>query len=108
MLLARPEIYSVVAEKGGRVVGSNFLWESDAVSGIGPITVDPNAQNSGIGRELMNDVLRHAGEKGTLSVRLVQAAYHNRSLSLYAKLGFDTVEALSNMQGPPIGLTVEG
>lgn len=108
MLLTRPEVYSVVAEESGRVVGSNFLWECDAVSGVGPITVDPNAQNSGIGRELMNDLLRHADDKGTLSVRLVQAAYHNRSLSLYTKLGFDTVEPLSNMQGPPIGRKVEG
>jgi hypothetical protein len=56
----------------------------------------------------MNDVVRHADEKGTLSVRLVQAAYHNRSLSLYTKLGFDTVEPLSNIQGPPIGGTIEG
>ena len=108
MLLTRPEVYSVVAEEGDRVVGSNFLWESDAVSGVGPITVDPNAQNSGIGRELMKVVLRYASDKGTLSVRLVQAAYHNRSLSLYAKLGFDTVEPLSNMQGPPIGITIKG
>jgi hypothetical protein len=56
----------------------------------------------------MADVLRHADEKGTLSVRLVQAAFHNRSLSLYTKLGFDTVEPLSNMQGPAIGLRDEG
>src|SRR5918998_1476862 len=35
-------------------------------------------------------------------VRLVQAAYHNRSLSLYTKLGFDAREALSNLQGPAI------
>lgn len=108
MMLTRPEFYSVVAEEGGRVVGSNFLWEGDAVSGVGPITVDPNAQNSGIGRRLMDDVLRHADDKGTLSVRLVQAAFHNRSLSLYTKLGFDTVEPLSNIQGPWIGITIEG
>jgi hypothetical protein len=33
-LLARPDIYSVVAELDGRLVGSNFLWEnaSDCVS----------------------------------------------------------------------------
>lgn len=56
----------------------------------------------------MNAVLRHADENGTLSVRLVQAAYHNRSLSLYTKLGFDTVEPLSNIQGPSIGIKIEG
>lgn len=108
MALSRPDIYSVVAEQGGKTVGSNFLWESDPVAGVGPITVDPNVQNSKIGRTLMNAVLRHADEKGTLSVRLVQAAYHNRSRSLYTKLGFDTVEPLSNIQGPSIGVKIEG
>lgn len=108
MLIARPDVYSVVAEDGGRVVGSNFLWESDAVAGVGPITVDPEAQNSAIGRALMNDILRRADERGFLSVRLVQAAFHNRSLSLYTKLGFNTVEPLSLMQGAPFDLKIEG
>jgi hypothetical protein len=38
----------------------------------------------------------------------VQAAYHNRSLSLYTKLGFDAREPLSNIQGPAIGQTIPG
>jgi len=38
----------------------------------------------------------------------VQAAYHNRTLSLYAKLGFDTREPLSNLQGPAIELEIPG
>jgi ribosomal protein S18 acetylase RimI-like enzyme len=88
MMLSRPDIYSVVAEEGGRIVGSNFLWKSDAVAGVGPITVDPAVQNSKIGRALMEDVMRHADENGTYSVRLLQSAYHNRSLALYTKLGF--------------------
>ena len=108
MILSHPEVYSVVAEESGRPVGSNFLWKSDAVAGVGPITVDTQVQNSSIGRKLMEDVLRHADEAGILSVRLVQAAFHNRSLSLYTKLGFDTVEPLSNINGRPLSLTIEG
>lgn len=108
MMLGRPDIYSVVAEEDGRIVGSNFLWQSDVVAGVGPITIDPTLQNSKVGRSLMEDVLRHADEKGTLSVRLVQAAYHNRSLALYAKLGFDTVEPLSTIQGKPPTVKIDG
>ena len=108
MMLSRPDIYSVVAEEGGRIVGSNFLWQSDAIAGVGPITVDPTIQNSKIGRTLMTDVLRRADEAGSLSVRLVQAAFHNRSLALYTKLGFDTVEPLSCIQGPSGGVRIEG
>ncbi|MFN2513217.1 MAG: GNAT family N-acetyltransferase, partial [Pyrinomonadaceae bacterium] len=77
-------------------------------AGVGPITVDPAVQNSAIGRRLMDEVMRRAREQGFAGVRLVQAAYHNRSLSLYTKLGFDTREPLSCMQGPPLGLNESG
>ena len=55
-LLSRGEIYSVVAEVDGRVVGSNFLWENGTIAGVGPITIDPDAQNVAVGRRLMEDV----------------------------------------------------
>jgi len=107
-LLSRGDIYSVVAEANGRVVGSNFLWENGSIAGVGPITIDPAAQNVAVGRRLMEDVLRRARERGIAGVRLVQAAYHNRSLSLYTKLGFDTREPLSNLQGPAIEEQIPG
>ena len=107
-LVARPDIHGVVAEASGRVVGSNFLWKDDAVAGVGPITIDPAAQNRGVGRMLMEAVLDHARTNGIGAVRLVQAAYHGRSLSLYTKLGFEAREPLSVMQGPALALRVEG
>ena len=107
-LLERPDVYSVVAETVGRVVGSNFLWEGDAIAAVGPITVDPHLQNVAVGRRLMEDVLRRAQDRGVAGVRLVQAAYHNRSLSLYSKLGFSAREPLSTLQGQAIGLAMPG
>src|SRR5262245_38653477 len=107
-LLARTDVYSVVAEADGRVVGSNFLWENAVIAGVGPITVAPTAQNLAVGKRLMEDVLQRAQERRFAGVRLVQAAYHNRSLSLYTKLGFETREPLSNLQGAPLGLTIPG
>jgi len=101
-------VYSAVAEIDGRVVGSNFLWETAAVAGVGPITIAPAVQNASVGRRLMDDVLQRARERNFAGVRLVQAAYHNRSLSLYTKLGFDTREPLSLMQGEPLGLVING
>jgi len=106
-LLARKDVYSVVAEIDGKVVGSNFLWEN-SIAGVGPITVDPAVQNGAVGRRLMESVLDRARERHYPGVRLVQAAYHNRSLSLYAKLGFDAREPLATLQGPPLGLGVSG
>ena len=50
----------------------------------------------------MEAVLARSAERGFQGTRLLQAAFHNRSLSLYTKLGFDTREPISTMQGPPI------
>jgi predicted N-acetyltransferase YhbS len=106
--LAHPHIYGVVAELDGRVVGSNFIDERSIIAGIGPITVDPAVQDRAIGRELMKHVLARVAERRFPGVRLVQGAYHNRSLSLYTKLGFVAREPVSVIQGQPLGVEVPG
>jgi len=108
MLLAHPAVYGVIAESEGRIVGSNFLWLDGPIASIGPITVDPAAQNASIGRRLMEHVIAHARQRGSAGIRLVQAAFHNRSLSLYAKLGLNIHEPLALMQGPSINRPVVG
>jgi predicted N-acetyltransferase YhbS len=106
--MAHPHIYGVVAELDGRVVGSNFVDERSIIAGIGPITVDPAMQNRTIGRELMLHALARVVNRRLPGVRLVQAAYHNRSLSLYTKLGFLVREPLSVMQGHPLAIQIPG
>ena len=115
--LSNPGFYSVVAEgtKGtsgedkGRIVGSNILDErSNFVVGVGPITVDPKYQNRGTGRQLMINVLERAKNKNYPSIRLLQASYHNRSLALYASLGFEIREPVATMQGKPIREVIPG
>jgi predicted N-acetyltransferase YhbS len=108
MMLAHPGFYVVVAERNGQIIGSNVLDERSQIAGIGPITVDPDVQNEGAGRRLMLRVLERATARGFPGVRLVQAAFHNRSLSLYTKLGFDPREPLSCMQGPPMARAIPG
>jgi ribosomal protein S18 acetylase RimI-like enzyme len=101
-MFSHPGIYGVVAELDGRIVGSNCMDERGTVAGVGPITVDPNAQDHGVGRILMDAVLARSRERGFPSVRLLQAAFHTRSLSLYTKLGFHPRELIATMQGPRI------
>jgi L-amino acid N-acyltransferase YncA len=108
MMFSHSGFYCVVAEIDGRVVGSNCLDERSTIAGVGPITIDPKVQNGGIGRKLMLAALDRAGERGAAGVRLVQAAFHNRSLSLYASLGFDIREPLSCMQGRTLQRSVPG
>ena len=107
-LFSSPGFYCVVAESDGRIVGSNCLDERSLIAGIGPITVDPNAQNLGVGRTLMRAVMDRAQERHPAGMRLVQAAYHNRSLALYTMLGFDAREPLSCVQGRPLERNVPG
>ena len=108
MMFSHPGFWCVVAESGGRVVGSNCLDERGVVCGVGPITVEPGVQNHGVGRLLMQAVLDRGRERGSPSVRLLQTAFHNRSLSLYTKLGFDAREPISAMQGAPLRCGIEG
>ena len=97
--IRHPEIYGVVVEREGRVVGSNFLDERSAIRGVGPITVDPACQQSGVGRWLMEAVLERG--RGAEGIRLVQDAFNVASYSLYTSLGFDAKEPLVLMQGRP-------
>ena len=107
-MFSAPDFYCVVAEIDGRVVGSNCLDERATIRGIGPITIDPGIQSRGVGRLLMQAVMDRARDGSAPGVRLVQAAFHNRSLSLYTSLGFDIREPLSCLQGQTRERSVPG
>jgi predicted N-acetyltransferase YhbS len=100
-LLTTDGITGVVAVAGGQVVGSAFADERGPIVGIGPVTVDPAAQDAGIGRALMQSLLDRERRRQVAGVRLVQTAYHYRSLALYARLGFAVREPLSVFAGRP-------
>ena len=107
-LIARPASFGVVAELDGRIVGSNFLDLRNPISGVGPITVDPDVQNGSVGRALMAAVMAESERRGFAGVRLVQAGYHCRSLALYLKLGFEAREHLVCLQGSTSGVSLAG
>lgn len=107
--ISHPEIFGVLAESDGQVIGSNFFDERDPIRGLGPITVDPQVQVRGVGRRLMEAVLERS--RSAVGVRLVQDSFNMLSLSLYASLGFEVKEPLLLMRGrptskPPLGVVV--
>ena len=108
MLLTNPGFYGILAEHDGNVVGSNFADQRSPIAGIGPISIDPEAQNQGAGRALMQAAVDHFTERNFPGIRLIQAAYHNRSLCLYTSIGFQTRESLSVMQGPALNIKFPG
>lgn len=107
-MISHPGVFAVVAEDAGRILGSNFLDERSPIRGVGPITVDPDVQNRRIGLALMDAVLQRGAEQRVPGVRLLQSAYHNRSMCLYAKIGFDVREPFAVLQGNPVGFKVSG
>jgi GNAT superfamily N-acetyltransferase len=104
--IPHPAIWGVVAEIDGLIVGSNFLDERDPIRGVGPITIDPEAQNAGVGRRLMEAVIERG--RDAAGIRLLQDGFHMRSLSLYASQGFDVKASCVVMQGEPRGEPVDG
>jgi len=104
--IPHPSVWGVVAEKDGRVVGSNFLDERSPIRGVGPITVDPTGQNAGVGRKLMEAVIERG--EGAPGIRLLQDAFHMRSLCLYESLGFDVKEPVAVTAGKPRSAPVDG
>jgi predicted N-acetyltransferase YhbS len=107
-IIKHPGWYGVVAERDGKVIGSNFMDERVVVAGIGPTSVDPAQQNNGVGKQMMHSLIDRASSRGVPGVRLTQTGYHNRSLCLYTSLGFQTREPLSLMQGPALNLVFSG
>jgi predicted N-acetyltransferase YhbS len=106
--LAHPQTYGVVAEAGGRVVGSAFLKEYRPVGAIGPVTVEPGFQGGKVGRRMMEHLLERARVAGLAGTRLVQAAYNVHSMSLYTKLGYQVRDLLLCLCGEPIGAGIRG
>jgi GNAT superfamily N-acetyltransferase len=52
-MLANDGFVGLVADRGGEVVGSAFVDERTVIAGIGPVTIDPAAQDVGVGRALI-------------------------------------------------------
>lgn len=99
MWIPHDSIWGVVAELDGRVVGSNFLDERNPIRGVGPITVAPDCQSTGIGRRLMEAVLDRG--RDAPGIRLTQDAFNMCSVGLYESLGFDVREPLAVIGGEP-------
>jgi GNAT superfamily N-acetyltransferase len=107
-MLANDGFVGLVADCDGEVLGSAFIDERASIVGIGPVTVDPVAQDDGIGRALMDAALEREHRRGAAGIRLVQTAYHYRSIALYVKLGFVVREPLSVLQGQPPDISTPG
>lgn len=101
-LIHDSQVYSVVAEQNGQVVGVNFLDACNPIYSVGPIAVAPRCQGQGIGRRLMQAVLDRG--KAAIGIRLTQDTVNASTLFLYPALGFEIKELLVLVTGKPKSL----
>jgi ribosomal protein S18 acetylase RimI-like enzyme len=85
----------LIAEVENRAVGICCLNPRGVHGGVGPVAVDPSFQGQGIGRQLMNALLKRT--EGLQSVRLFQEAFNPASFSLYYSLNFMPVAELLDL-----------
>ena len=107
-LHANNKFFSVLAESDGCILGSNFLDERSTIFSVGPITVAPRSRDHRVGHALLTAVLARSEHLGAPGVRLVQAGYNTRSMSLYTKLGFRVRAPLAVVQVRPLARSADG
>jgi GNAT superfamily N-acetyltransferase len=89
----------LLAVQNGRIVGSAFYHRRGDRAGVGPVTVDPEAQGHGIGRRLMERVIDELS--GCSSIRLFQDAFNHASFALYARMGFHVRDVMAVLRAEP-------
>jgi GNAT superfamily N-acetyltransferase len=91
---------SWVAERDGRIAGCVSSILREGVWGLSMFIVDPAAQGTGIGRELLARAAAYGdGARG----RIILASRDPRAITAYARMGLD-LEAALNAGGTPRGL----
>jgi len=85
----RPEERTLVAERGGAIVGTVRLTRDADRAGIYGLAVTPSLQGKGIGRDVLIRVCRQLRAAGAERVTLEVAADNDRALGLYRSAGFE-------------------
>jgi GNAT superfamily N-acetyltransferase len=76
------------AEDNGDLVGSNFATRWGSVGFFGPLTVRPDLWDRGIGKQLMEPVVRTFEAWGVRHAGLFTFAHSPKHVGLYQKFGF--------------------
>ncbi len=101
-----PEVYEALdpgcclvgeEEGSGRLMGSCFFHPRETHMSLGIMNAHPDFAGRGVGRELLDEIVRRAEGK---PVRLVSSAMNLDSFSLYTRAGFVPQEIYQDMYLP--------
>ena len=79
---------SMLAERDGQIVGSNFAHRWGSFAFFGPLTVLPEFWDKGVGRQLMKATAALFDEWGIRHASLFTFAHSPKHIALYQKYGF--------------------
>jgi GNAT superfamily N-acetyltransferase len=111
-----PHSELLVAERGGRLVGTATLFPhagdegwglSDRVAGIRAMAVHPDAQRGGVGAALLAACIERARAFEVEAVTLHTAAYLHAAIRLYERCGFRRDPAHDRSAAELVGLSDE-
>lgn len=80
--------YYLLAVSGDVVIGYAGMWVIYDEAHITNVAVTPARRGQGVGRSMMLEAIRFAGEKGASSMTLEVRPSNAAALALYEKLGF--------------------
>ena len=76
------------AEVDGRLVGSNFATQWGSVGFFGPLTIDPEFWDRGVGKRLLEPIVDLFNQWGTTHTGLFTFPHSQKHVGLYQKFGF--------------------
>jgi len=113
-LVARPEVYFVVAEEGstaggggaagrpGTILGYAVAWFVVEEGEVANIAVHPECRGRGVGASLLDDVLRAAGDRDVTTMFLEVRESNVPARALYTSRGFHPVGRRRNYYRSPV------
>ena len=82
------QAYTCVAETGGRIVGFATMQNAAEFAHINELGVLASQRRRGLGRRIMEDLIREAEERGCDTVSLEVRRSNAPALALYRSFGF--------------------
>jgi ribosomal-protein-alanine N-acetyltransferase len=92
--------YYIVAEDGGQLVGYAGLLAVSGAADVQTVAVRADRQGTGLGRQLVDDLLAEARNRGCTQVMLEVREDNAAARRLYATAGFSEVGVRRGYYGP--------
>jgi len=89
--LIREDALFLAALEDERVVGYIGLITAGPEADITNVAVESSCRNKGIGRQLVGEIIRLAGEKGVEDIFLEVRVSNSPAIKLYSSFGFEKV-----------------